>query len=219
MFLATVALSFVFVGASQASAATAKKHPKSRSGSKHHKGGSAKATDNATTPSIPGSGGVGVSGPSSPPSTAAHPIVQGSVAKIINGVAYAPSLAPSQVQRAIWAGDAIRKKPYIYGGGHGSFNDSGYDCSGSVSYALHGGGLLSTPLASGDFMSWGSHGSGQWITVYTNPAHAFVEIAGIRMDTSAEGDPNPRAGSESGPRWRPLLKDTSGFLVRHPSGF
>ncbi len=210
MFLATVALSFVFVGATQASAATTKKHPK-----KHHKAHS-KVADSVT---LPGSGGVGVSGPSTPPSTAAHPIVPGSVAKIINGVAYAPSLAPSQVQRAIWAGNAIRHKPYSYGGGHGSFNDSGYDCSGSVSYALHGGGLLSSPLASGDFMSWGSHGAGHWITVYTNPSHAFVEIAGIRLDTSAQGDPNPSPDSQAGPRWRPLLKDTGGFTARHPTGY
>ncbi len=141
----------------------------------------------------------------------------GARAKIIHGVAYAPADAPIQVQRAIWAGNKIRLKPYIYGGGHASFASAGYDCSGSVSYVLHAAGLLKTPFDSSDFMVWGRHGRGQWITVYTNPGHAFVEIAGIRFDTSAEGDPHPASGS--GPRWRPLLKDTGGYLARHPTGY
>ena len=144
-------------------------------------------------------------------------MVQGTRAKIIKGVAYAPSLAPIQVQRAIWAGNRIRKKPYIYGGGHGSFKDRGYDCSGSVSYVLHAAGLVKTPMDSGEFMSWGKRGRGQWITVYSNPGHAFVEIAGVRLDTSAEGDPHPAPGS--GPRWRPLMAQASGYRVRHPRGF
>ncbi len=162
------------------------------------------------------SGGVGVVPGPGPRSTPAHPVVPGYKAKIINGVAYAPALAPIQVQRAIWAGDRIRHKPYIYGGGHGSFNDVGYDCSGSVSYMLHAAGLLSTPFDSSELMSWGDGGAGHWITVYTNPGHAFIEIAGIRLDTSAEGDPYPAPGS--GPRFRPLLTDTSGFDARHPLG-
>ena len=161
------------------------------------------------------SGGAGVAGPATPTSTAAHPIVVGVKAKIINGVAYAPSLAPVQVQRAIWAGNKIRLKPYRVGGGHGVWNDTAYDCSGSVSYVLHAAGLLPVSMDSSEFESWGRRGLGQWITVYTNPAHAFVEIAGIRLDTSAEGDPNPPSGS--GPRWRPLLNDTGGFQQRHPS--
>jgi cell wall-associated NlpC family hydrolase len=163
------------------------------------------------------SGGAGIGAGATARSTPAHPIVYGWTAKIIHGVAYAPSFAPLAVQRAIWAGNQIRKKPYIYGGGHGSFIDSGYDCSGSVSYALHAAGLVSTPMDSSEFMSWGRSGRGRWITVYTNPGHAFVQIAGIRLDTSAEGDPNPPPGS--GPRWRPLLGDTSGFAARHPSAF
>ncbi len=140
----------------------------------------------------------------------------GSRARIIHGVAYAPSFAPIQVQRAIWAGNKIRHKPYIYSGGHGVWNDAGYDCSGSVSYVLHAAHLLSVSMDSSEFESWGMHGTGQWITVYTNPAHAFIEIAGIRFDTSAAGDPNPPPGS--GPRWRPLLQDTGGFQARHPAG-
>ncbi len=162
------------------------------------------------------SGGAGIGAPPGPKSTAAHPIVRGWRAKIIRGVAYAPSYAPIKVQRAIWAGDRIRTKPYIYGGGHGVWNDAGYDCSGAVSYVLHAAGLLSQSMDSSGLESWGRGGLGRWITVYTNPSHAFVEIAGIRFDTSAEGDPNPPPGT--GPRWRSLLQDTSGFMARHPAG-
>jgi hypothetical protein len=161
------------------------------------------------------SGGAGLAGPATPTSTATHPIVVGVKAKIIHGVAYAPSLAPIQVQRAIWAGNKIRLKPYRVGGGHGVWKDTAYDCSGSVSYVLHAAGLLSVSMDSSEFEGWGKGGLGQWITVYTNPAHAFVEIVGIRLDTSAEGDPNPPSGS--GPRWRPLLNDTGGFQQRHPA--
>jgi hypothetical protein len=163
-----------------------------------------------------GSGGAGLA-MATPVSTPSHPVVQGAVARIRHGVAYAPSLAPIQVQRAIWAGNKIRRKPYIYGGGHASFRSAGYDCSGSVSYVLHAAGLLRTPYDSTEFMSWGRHGLGHWITVYTNPGHAFVEIAGIRFDTSAEADPNPPPGS--GPRWRPLFPHPGGFYARHPAGF
>ena len=155
--------------------------------------------------------------PAGPVSTAAHPVVRGTRAKIIHGVAYAPSLAPVAVQRAIWAGNQIRTKPYVYGGGHGSFNDRGYDCSGSVSYVLHAAGLLGTPYDSSDFMHWGHGGLGQWITVYTNPGHAFVQIAGIRFDTSREADPHPAPGT--GPKWRPVWNHPSGYMSRHPSGF
>jgi hypothetical protein len=147
------------------------------------------------------------------PSTPTHPIVPGFHAKIIHGVAYAPAEAPIQVQRAIWAGNRIRHKPYIYGGGHGSFIAAGYDCSGSVSFVLHAAGLVSTPLDSSDFMSWGDSGLGEWITVYTNPSHAFLEIAGIRLDTSTEGDRHPAPGS--GPHWRAVLLDTSAYSARH----
>jgi hypothetical protein len=142
--------------------------------------------------------------------------VAGSVAKIVSGVAYAPSAAPIQVQRVIWAGNAIRLKPYKYGGGHAVWSDTGYDCSGSVSYVLHAAGLLRVSKDSSDFMRWGQSGVGQWITVYTNPGHAFVEIAGIRLDTSNEGDPHAARGS--GPRWRPLLLATSGYIARHLVG-
>jgi hypothetical protein len=121
------------------------------------------------------------------------------------------------VQEAIWAGNKIRHKPYIYGGGHAAFIAAGYDCSGSVSYVLHAAGLLASPFDSSDFMKWGQKGIGQWITVYTNPGHAFVQIAGIRLDTSAEGDPHPTKGT--GPRWRPIMKAIRGFMPRHPVGY
>jgi hypothetical protein len=152
--------------------------------------------------------------PPTAPSTAARPTVPGSRAKIIHGLAYAPAYAPIQVKQAIWAGNQIRKKPYVYGGGHGVWKDFGYDCSGSVSYVLHAAGLLKTSMDSTGFETWGRHGSGAWITVYTNPAHAFVQIAGIRLDTSREGDPHPAAGT--GPRWRPVMRSAPGFQPRHP---
>ena len=175
------------------------------------------ATSTTSTSSAANSGGVGVGAGPAPLSTVVHPIVPGSVAEIKNGIAYAPSYAPAAVQQAIWAGNQIRTKPYIWGGGHSAFVASGYDCSGSVSYVLHAAGLLKTPFDSSDFMHWGQRGIGRWITVYTNPGHAFVEIAGIRFDTSAEADPHPATGT--GPRWRPLFLQPSGFMARHPLGF
>jgi hypothetical protein len=163
-----------------------------------------------------GNGGGGLSGPTTI-STVAHPIVAGTEAKIIKGVAYAPAFAPAAVQRAIWAGDAIDTKPYILGGGHGRWRSAGYDCSGAVSYVLHAAGMLTTSEDSGQFENWGDTGLGQWITVYTNPDHAFIEIAGVRFDTSAEDDPNPPPGS--GPRWRPFMQSAPGFTARHPAYF
>ncbi len=140
-----------------------------------------------------------------------HPTVPGDVGVIRDGVAYAPTGAPLAVQQAIWAANTLRHKPYIYGGGHQSFRSSGYDCSGTVSYALHAAGLLRSPLDSGSFMTWGERGRGQWITVYTNPGHAWAIIAGMRLDTSGPG--------ESGPRWRTETRTGRGFRARHPLGF
>jgi hypothetical protein len=170
------------------------------------------------TSTLPGAGamtgGAGVGAPPALPFP--RPIVPGATAEIIHGLAYAPADAPLQVQQAIWAGDRIRFKPYRVGGGHGKWNDTAYDCSGSVSYVLHAAGLLRTSMDSSEFEAWGTGGAGQWITVYTNPAHAFIEIAGIRFDTSAEGDPHPAPGS--GPRWRPVMTSAPGFMARHPDG-
>jgi hypothetical protein len=130
------------------------------------------------------------------------------------GLASAPAGAPIAVQQAIWAGNKLIGKPYRYGGGHRRFNDTAYDCSGSVSYTLHGGALVTSPLDSTSFEKWGDAGPGEWITVYANGGHAFMTIAGIRMDTSAAGDP----GGLSGPRWRVVLRSTKGFVARHPDG-
>jgi hypothetical protein len=142
--------------------------------------------------------------------------VHGDVAKILSdGLAAAPAGAPPAVQQAIWAGNQLIGLPYVYGGGHGSFSSSGYDCSGTVSFALHGAALLSAPMDSAQFFAWGRPGNGRWVTVYTSAGHAFVEIAGIRLDTSTAGDP---AGL-SGPRWRPLLDATSGYVARHPTDY
>ena len=144
-----------------------------------------------------------------------QPTVPGVVAQIVNGVAYAPDQAPVQVKQAIWAANQIVGMPYRLGGGHRlGFTDHAYDCSGTVSFAMHGAGLLVRTRDSSSFMRYGAAGKGAWITVYTNPAHAFAVIAGLRLDTSAAGDP---AGG-SGPRWRPNLRSTSGYRARHPVG-
>ena len=132
-----------------------------------------------------------------------------------SGYAAAPADAPAVVQEAVFAANEIVGKPYRYGGGHGSFKDTGYDCSGTISYALHGAKLLKSPLNSSGFMGWGEKGKGEWITVYTNPGHAFVVIAGLRLDTSAAGE---RRSSGKGPRWRQNLRGGRGFRLRHPAG-
>jgi cell wall-associated NlpC family hydrolase len=150
--------------------------------------------------------------------TAATPqpelLVPGSLARYVNGYAAAPINAPASVQQVIWTANQIIGLPYVFGGGHASFNASGYDCSGTVSFALHGGNLLSTPMDSSEFESWGSHGAGRWIAVFGNAGHAYVDVAGLRLDTSAADDPS----NQQGPRWRPLRSENSGYVVRHPLG-
>jgi hypothetical protein len=174
----------------------------------------------AQSPSAPPSTGGAVF----PPPQPAHLVVPGTVAELLpDGTAAAPSDAPPQVQHAIFAANRLQHKPYIYGGGHARFRSPGYDCSGTVSYALHGGRLLRSPLDSSSFMSWGARGPGQWITVYTNPGHAYAVIAGLRLDTSRYGVVASRrvapSALESGPRWRPTLRPSTGFSARHPVGF
>jgi peptidoglycan hydrolase-like protein with peptidoglycan-binding domain len=138
-----------------------------------------------------------------------------------DGTATAPADAPAAVQNAVAAANSIIDDPYIYGGGHASFTDSGYDCSGSVSFALHGGGLLNSPEDSSQLESYGQPGPGQWITVYADASHAFVVIAGLAFDTAHYG---PTFPSGSGPRWlQPSdltanLSDGGGYVVRHPAG-
>jgi peptidoglycan hydrolase-like protein with peptidoglycan-binding domain len=128
--------------------------------------------------------------------------------------AIAPDSAPQEVKDAIAAANRITTKPYRYGGGHGNWEDSGYDCSGSVSYALHGGGFLNKPLDSSSLESWGQAGAGTWITVYANSGHAYAVIAGLRFDTSSAG-----SSGGDGPRWRTKSRSSSGYVARHPAGF
>lgn len=139
------------------------------------------------------------------------PLNPGQEAQVINeSEASAPASAPQAVQEVIAAGNAIATTPYIWGGGHGSFESEGYDCSGAVSYALHGGGFLESPLDSTGLETWGEPGPGQWITVYANAEHAWMVVAGIAFDTV--GGP--------GPRWHdPWVDSPEGFVARHPAGY
>jgi cell wall-associated NlpC family hydrolase len=127
-----------------------------------------------------------------------------------DGTAVAPDDAPDIVKRVILAGNQIAKFPYKWGGGHGAWRDNGYDCSGSVSFALAGAGLLDRPLTSGLFAVWGDPGPGDWITIYANGGHVFMLVAGLRFDTSGQG----RAGT----RWQPAARPAGGFAVRHVAG-
>jgi len=137
-----------------------------------------------------------------------------------DGTASAPAGAPAVVKAVIAAANQIIDTPYIYGGGHATWHDSGYDCSGAVSYALHGGNLLSAPEDSTELESYGSPGPGQWVTVYADPGHTWVVVAGIAFDTADYGGPNIPSGS--GPRWRSdptgNLADGGNYVVRHPGG-
>jgi septal ring factor EnvC (AmiA/AmiB activator) len=138
------------------------------------------------------------------------PLNPGQEAEVINeSEASAPASAPQAVKDVVSAGNAIATTPYIWGGGHGSFESEGYDCSGAVSYALHGGGLLESPLDSTGLETWGEPGPGRWITVYANSGHAWMVVAGIAFDTV--GGP--------GPRWHdPWVDSPEGFIARHPAG-
>jgi peptidoglycan hydrolase-like protein with peptidoglycan-binding domain len=127
-----------------------------------------------------------------------------------DGLAIAPANAPDQVKAIIAAGNQIASKPYRYGGGHGKWNDSGYDCSGSVSFALHGAGLLDSPLTSGDFTDWGDPGPGQWVTIYGKASHAFMVVAGIRFDTSGR--------TKNNTRWQADMRSSDGYTATHPPG-
>lgn len=127
-----------------------------------------------------------------------------------DGLAMAPASAPPQVQAIIAAGNQIASKPYKYGGGHGKWNDSGYDCSGSVSYALHGAGLLEDALPSGSFTDWGDAGPGQWVTIYAKSSHIFMVVAGLRFDTTGR--------TKNNTRWQADMRSSKGYTVRHPAG-
>lgn len=136
----------------------------------------------------------------------------GRTALLKDGVAYAPKNAPSAVKRAIAAGNRLQGKPYKWGGGHANPNDSGYDCSGTVSYVLREAGLLKGALHSRTFFDYGKKGEGKWITIYIRKGHVFMTVAGLRLDT---GGP----GGRSGPRWKPETRQSVGHYMRHPSGY
>ncbi len=131
-----------------------------------------------------------------------------------DGKAAIPRGAPKRVRNLIAQYNRIVGKRYKWGGGHGKLVDSGYDCSGAVGYGLIKGGLLRTTMVSGAFARWGSAGPGRWVTVYANKGHVYVEVAGLRLDTSAVGD----RGGRKGVRWRPAIGRRSGFKLRHPVG-
>jgi hypothetical protein len=130
-----------------------------------------------------------------------------------NGMLIPPKSAPARVKQVIAAANKIRSKPYIYGGGHARWWDRGYDCSGAVSFALHGGKFLESPIPSGPMSKWAEPGEGRWITTYANGGHAYAVVAGYRWDTSGD------SGGETGPRWHQDLRDNVGFTARHPAGF
>ncbi|MEA2450987.1 MAG: hypothetical protein QOG63_2919 [Thermoleophilaceae bacterium] len=164
-------------------------------------GPAAAATGGAAAPVHTGGTVVGQPPPPAP---------AGRVASLAGGVATAPAGAPAPVRRIIRAGNKLQAKPYRYGGGHASFKDTAYDCSGTVSFALHGGRLLRAPLDSTGLESWGKSGAGSWITVYANAGHAYMVVAGLRLDTSGT--------SGRGPRWQQASRSSVGFVVRHPAG-
>jgi hypothetical protein len=139
---------------------------------------------------------------------------------LVDGRLVAPASAPRRIKRVIRAANRIVEMPYEYGGGHQPFAaglDSGYDCSGSVSWALHGGRFLGSPLPSGALMSWARSGPGRWLTVYANGGHAYLVVAGYRFDTSMHDADAP--GPATGPRWSRTLRRSSTFVARHPRGY
>jgi cell wall-associated NlpC family hydrolase len=143
------------------------------------------------------------------PAPAATPVVPGAVATLNpDGTATAPAGAPPVVAAIIASGNEIATKPYVYGGGHRTWIDTGYDCSGSVSYALHGAGILAASAPSGDFMTWGDPGPGAWVTLYSHESHMYMVVAGLRFDTS---------GAKPS-RWQTASRSSTGFTVRHPPG-
>lgn len=158
--------------------------------------------------------------PSLPPALPEVPVtgmkvVPGTVARMrADGKAAIPRDAPVRVRMLIRAANLIVGKPYKWGGGHATLRDSGYDCSGAVSYALIRSGQLGTPLVSGELARTYASGAGRWLTIYANAGHVYLEVAGLRLDTSSVGDPAGRDGV----RWRPLIGQRAGFHRRHPLG-
>jgi hypothetical protein len=142
------------------------------------------------------------------------PVVSGKVARLRFGKAAAPKNAPLSVKRAIWAANQLRSKPYRYGGGHKSFDDHGYDCSGTISYVLGAAGLIASPMSSTEFRGYGERGAGKWITIYAREGHTFAVIAGLRLDTT----PFDHYTGKWAPRWYAAYRPPRGFDARHPVG-
>jgi hypothetical protein len=142
------------------------------------------------------------------------PTVPGSLARLRYGQAAAPERAPLIVKRAIWAANQLRAKPYRYGGGHKSFSDNAYDCSGTISFALGGAGLIKSPISSSEFRRFGDRGKGKWITIYARNGHTFAIIAGLRLDTT----PYVTGREVWKPAWQPTPRLPIGFEARHPVG-
>jgi hypothetical protein len=156
-----------------------------------------------------------VSSTNANPFPADGPTVPGTRARLQGGQAAAPAAAPLAVKRAIWAANQLRRKPYIFGGGHKSFTDRGYDCSGTVSYALGAAGLLKSPISSSEFRNFGERGRGKWITVYARNGHTYAIIAGLRLDTT----PYLTAHDRWQPGWQIAERvPAGGFEARHPVG-
>jgi hypothetical protein len=142
------------------------------------------------------------------------PVVSGKVARLRFGRVAAPKNAPLAVKRAIWAANQLHRKPYRYGGGHKSFDDRGYDCSGTISYVLGAAGLITSPMSSTEFRAYGERGPGKWITIYAREGHTFAVIAGLRLDTT----PYDHYTGKWAPRWQTIYRPPRGFDVRHPGG-
>lgn len=162
---------------------------------------------------VPDPGGVDPTQPAAPvPAPVPVPAPQqDQVARVLaSGLAVAPAGAPGAIRRIIAAGNRIARAKYLWGGGHRRWEDRGYDCSGSVSYALRGAGLVESPLVSGAFARWGEAGPGSWVTIYAHRGHVYMVVAGLRFDTSGRR----RAGS----RWQAAPRSARGFKVRHPAG-
>jgi hypothetical protein len=145
---------------------------------------------------------------------ASGPVVSGKTARLRFGKAAAPKNAPLAVKRAIWAANQLRHKGYRYGGGHKSFDDRSYDCSGTISYVLGAAGLISAPMSSTEFRSYGDRGPGKWITIYAREGHTFAVIARLRIDTT----PYDRYTGKWAPRWQTIYRPPRGFDARHPVG-
>jgi hypothetical protein len=142
------------------------------------------------------------------------PTIPGDIARLRGKLAWAPQNAPLIVKRAIWAANQLHAKPYRYGGGHHSFNDSAYDCSGTISYALGGAGVIKSPMSSSELRNFGTKGRGKWITVYARNGHTFAIIAGLRLDTT----PYVTGREKWAPGWQSTFRQPFGFDARHPQG-